>query len=94
MEFADDFNQAKSASNKADPNRNIDFGEARALWQDPDNQTLRLPYAEEPRWIIIGRLNDKLWSAIYTLRNDRVRIISVRRSRPKEEKAYAERRLK
>ena len=37
---------------------------------------------------IIGKINEKIWSAIYTIRNNIIRIISVRRARVNEEKIY------
>jgi uncharacterized DUF497 family protein len=42
----------------------------------------------EDRWILIGKKEDKLWTAIYTFRGNAVRIISVRRSREKEVDLY------
>ena len=37
----------------------------------------------------IAKLNDKHWSAIFTLRGKNIRLISVRRSRKKEIELYA-----
>ena len=42
----------------------------------------------EDRWILIGKKDDKLWTTIYTLRGNTIRIISVRRSREKEVDLY------
>ena len=42
----------------------------------------------EPRLMLIGRIGDKRWSAIFTIRDDKTRIISVRRSRTKEVERY------
>ena len=38
----------------------------------------------EPRWLVIGRMGGKHWSAVVTYREDRIRIISVRRARDEE----------
>jgi uncharacterized DUF497 family protein len=38
----------------------------------------------------IGKIGDKLWTAIFTRREDAIRIISVRRARKKETKLYAQ----
>jgi uncharacterized DUF497 family protein len=38
--------------------------------------------------MIIGRIRDRVWSAVITFRNERVRIISVRRSRDEEVALY------
>ena len=43
---------------------------------------------DEPRTMIIARLEDQYWSAIVTNRDNEIRIISVRRSRSKEVEIY------
>ena len=83
-----EFDPAKSASAKADPNRGIDFEKAQVLWLDPDRVEVPLPFAEEPRFAVIGRIGPTIWTAIVTQRGDNIRIISVRRAHPKEEKIY------
>ena len=83
-----EFDPAKSASAKADSNRGIDFEEAQVLWLDPDRVEVPLPFAEEPRLAVIGRIGPKIWTAIVTQRGENIRIISVRRAHPKEEKIY------
>jgi hypothetical protein len=40
------------------------------------------------RWVVIGKMNAKHWSAVVTRRGDNVRIISVRRSRDEEVTIY------
>jgi uncharacterized DUF497 family protein len=37
---------------------------------------------------VIGRFGNRVWSAFTTMREGRVRIISVRRAREEEEEAY------
>jgi uncharacterized DUF497 family protein len=66
----------------------IDFKAAKALWNDPDRVVIRAPYPLENRYILIGQLEDKIWTAIYTIRSSAFRIISVRRARKKEEDLY------
>jgi hypothetical protein len=39
---------------------------------------------DEPRWVVIGKLEDKRWSAVVTRRGENVRLISVRRLRDEE----------
>lgn len=84
MEFEYDPN--KSAGNLA--KHGVDFETAQRLWEDPDLLEIRLDYPTEERWISIGIMGGKHWSAIWTPRNGRTRIISVRRSRTKEVEAY------
>ena len=85
MEFEYDPN--KSALNKQ--KHGIDFIEAQALWNDSD--LLEIPaknVEDENRYLLIGKIGEKHWSAVITYRNDAVRIISVRRSRGKEVNYY------
>jgi uncharacterized DUF497 family protein len=51
---------------------------------------IQTSYPVEDRWILIGKIDSTLWTAIYTLRGNAVRIISVRRSREKEVDLYEE----
>ena len=43
---------------------------------------------DEPRWLVVGRIDGKHWSAVVTYREERVRIISVRHSRDEEVAIY------
>jgi uncharacterized protein len=83
-----EFDPEKSARTKADPNRGIDFAEARQLWNDPDRLEIPLPFSAEPRRAIVGRIRLKLWTAIVTDRHKKIRIISIRRAHKKEEELY------
>lgn len=62
--------------------------EAQLLWHD--SMLLEVPARsfDEPRYVIIGRIGDKHWSAVITYRAGRTRIISVRRSRHEEVGLY------
>ena len=84
MEF--EFDQEKSQTNQE--KHGIDFIEAQLLWFD--DMLLEIPArtTDEPRFLIIGKIGDKHWSAVVTYRQDRTRIISVRRSRKEEVEIY------
>ena len=84
MEF--EFDSQKSAANKA--KHGIDFIEAQALWDDPDLIEIPARTSDEPRFFVIGKIEGKLWSAIFTYRNEQIRLISVRRSRREEVVIY------
>lgn len=84
MEF--EFDEWKSRSNKA--KHEIDFIEAQALWEDPKLLEVPLKADDETRVLFVGRIGGKHWSAIVTYRQERVRIISVRRSRSEERELY------
>jgi len=43
---------------------------------------------DEPRYLVVGIISEKHWSGIITYRKDKIRIISVRRSRPEEVELY------
>ena len=81
-----EFDPEKSEANKV--KHGIDFVEGQALWEDPDRLQLPARTQGEPRLMLIGRLGVKHWSAIFTIRDDRTRIISIRRSRTKEVEQY------
>ncbi|MBW2603361.1 MAG: BrnT family toxin [Deltaproteobacteria bacterium] len=80
------YNNRKSKSNKK--KHGIDFFEAQALWDDPDRIVIPAETIDEPRCIVIGQINQKSWSAIVTYRNDKIRIISIRRARMEEVEIY------
>jgi uncharacterized protein len=42
----------------------------------------------EERWIAIGKSHDQIVTVIFTRRDDLIRIISARRPRPNEKRAY------
>lgn len=84
MEF--EFDKQKSRINKK--KHGIDFIEAKALWNDPDRIEIPAKTIDEKRFLIIGKISDKYWSTIITYRNEKVRIISVHRSRKEEIEIY------
>jgi len=45
-------------------------------------------WVDEPRFLVVGKIEDKHWSAVITYRGDTRRIISVRRSRTSEVEIY------
>jgi hypothetical protein len=62
----------------------IDFVQAQAIWDDVDYIEIPARTSDEPRWLVIGKINEKFWSAVITYRDESIRIISVRRSREEE----------
>lgn len=81
-----EFDPGKSKANKT--KHGIDFVQAQELWNDPDLLEIPARTSDEPRFVVIGRIGNKRRSGIITYRNDRIRFISVRRSRPEEVKLY------
>jgi uncharacterized protein len=80
MDF--EFDLEKSLTNKE--KHGIDFDEAQKLWLDVYLIEAPAKIADEPRFIAVGKINSRYWSAIYTYRNSRIRLISVRRARKQE----------
>ena len=66
----------------------IDFLDAQALWNDPDLLEIRAKSEDEPRFLVVGLIGQKHWSAVVTYRNGTIRLISVRRSRKREVELY------
>ena len=81
-----EFDEKKSVSNFN--KHGIDFVTAQELWNDPDLIEVQATSNTEPRFLLIGRIEDKYWSAVITYRGDIIRIISVRRSRKSEVELY------
>jgi uncharacterized DUF497 family protein len=76
---------------KSDANREkhgIDFAEAQLLWEDADRIEIPARTEDEVRYLVIGQIESKHWSAVINYRGSRVRIISVRRSRKEEIEIY------
>ena len=81
-----EYEKKKSFSNKK--KHGIDFEQAQELWNDPDSIVIPALTTDESRFLLIGGYDRKIWSAIFTIRNKKIRIISVRRSRKNEEEIY------
>lgn len=81
-----EFDEPKSISNLE--KHGIDFLDAQALWLDPDLVVVSARTEDEPRYLAIGIIEQKHWSAIYTPRGQAIRLISVRRSRNEEVAFY------
>ncbi|OGJ85625.1 MAG: toxin [Candidatus Raymondbacteria bacterium RifOxyA12_full_50_37] len=86
MDIEFTYDPAKSDANKT--KHGIDFEEAKALWADPDRIEIPAKTVDEPRGMVIGKIEAKIWSSIITVREGKTRIISVRRSRKNEEDLY------
>jgi uncharacterized protein len=76
-----EFDPVKSAANR--DKHGIDFVEAQGLWRVPafDQPS---PFLSEPRRLRTAKLGERFWTAVYTLRGETIRLISVRRARSGE----------
>jgi uncharacterized DUF497 family protein len=81
-----EFDERKSRINKL--KHGIDFVEAQALWFDGDLRELDGTHDSEARFLLVGMIGPRHWTAVITYRGDNVRLISVRRSRAEEVDEY------
>ena len=84
MEY--EFDQRKSEINLK--KHGIDFIGAQDLWNDPDRIEIPAKTIDEQRFLMVGKISEKYWSSVFTYRREKVRIISVRRSRKEEIDIY------
>ena len=81
-----EYDERKSNSNRL--KHGIDFVEAQALWKDPYLIEIPAITTDEARFLVIGKIEGKHWSAVITPRDRNIRIDSVRRSRAEEVAIY------
>lgn len=84
MDF--EFDPAKSDANLR--KHGIDFQVAQGLWRDPALLEIPARTSSESRFLVVGLLRGRHWSAVITYRQQTIRLISVRRSRPEEVQLY------
>jgi len=81
-----EFDVKKSKSNLE--KHGIDFETATGLWQDPQGIEIPARTEDELRFMRIAKLEGKIWSTIFTVIDQNIRIISARRARKNEEEIY------
>jgi uncharacterized DUF497 family protein len=85
-----EFDPKKSQTNKA--KHGINFQEAQGLWNDQAGIEIQLPpFKNEQRYARIAKIAEsqpEIWTAIFTLRSEKIRLVSVRRAREKEKETY------
>ena len=84
--LAVEYDEGKSRANRE--KHGLDFVQAQAIWNDPDLIEIPALTVDEPRFLVIGRIDGKHWSAVVTYRSENIRLISVRRSRSEEVAIY------
>ena len=80
-----EYDPVKSTSNRE--KHGIGFAEAQLLWtvygwEQPS------PFLGEPRVQRTALIEGRLWTAVFTVRGHRIRLISVRRARKDEVETY------
>lgn len=86
MSYEFEYDAAKSEANAA--KHGIDFVEAQELWLDGNLLMVPARSGSERRFLFIGVIGERHWSAMATDRSGKIRLISVRRSRDREVQAY------
>ena len=82
------FEWDETKSRSSEIKHGIDFESATELWNDNHRIEILTLYPIENRSILIGKINGRMWTAVFTRRGNAVRIISVRCSRKKEVNLY------
>ena len=77
-----EFDELKSGANTK--KHGIDFIQAQELWSDPYLIEIPAMTVDEPRYLVIGLIDGRHWSAVITYREANIRLISVRRARAEE----------
>ena len=90
MQF--EYDPAKSISTSR--KHGINFDQAKGLWLDSNLFILPSRFPDEPRFLAVGRIDERFFTAIFTERDDRIRLISVRRAREEELKLYEQNQQK
>jgi len=84
MEF--EYDPAKSQANRE--KHGIDFDAAQEMWRYGDLIWGPSKHPVEDRFMAIGRIKRQIWAAVYTMRQNRIRLISVRPAKRKERAIY------
>lgn len=89
MQF--DWDDAKAEINRR--KHHFAFKDAIAVCSDPNRVLVDVSRIEdgETRWKVIGRIGDRLFTAVFVMRQDVCRLISARRSNTSEERSYGAR---
>jgi uncharacterized DUF497 family protein len=67
----------------------IDFADAAEMFADPKHHIYRsLRHPDEERYVCVGIMRNILAAMIFTLRDEKIRIISVRAARRAEREIY------
>jgi uncharacterized DUF497 family protein len=89
-EDAFEWDDAKAAANYA--KHGVSFESARDVFKDAfaiEHADDRQDYGEE-RWTILGMVQNRLLLVAYTMRGEKIRIISARAAEPYERREYHE----
>ena len=78
----------KAASNAT--KHGIDFREVVQVWRDPLTLVLVVDHESEARYLLLGALDDRIVTVVFTVRMQAIRLISARYASREERRRYAE----
>ena len=84
LEF--EYDEEKNSRNRE--RHGIDFENAQKLWNTDHTLTPAREAAGEIRLFIVGRLEGKLYAAVFTMRGNVIRLISCRRADRRLQQIY------
>jgi len=70
--------------------RGLSMEMAKTAWDDPDAVEIEADDRGEPRWSLIAKVLGKVHAVIFTRRGEAIRLITIRRAHPDEERFYEE----
>ena len=70
--------------------RGLSMELAKTAWEDPKAVEIRADDRGELRWALIAKLMNKIHVVIFTRRGETIRLITMRRAHPDEERFYEE----
>lgn len=83
-----DFEYDPEKNNLNQLKHDITLEQGQKIWDDPNYALIKARTIDEKRYLAIGMIDGKCWSAIFTIREEKIRIISVRGARPEEVDIY------
>jgi uncharacterized DUF497 family protein len=78
----------KAASNAT--KHGIDFHEIVHVWRDPCALFLAVEHESEARYLLLGALDDRIVTVVFTVRKQAIRLISARYASREERRRYAQ----
>lgn len=68
----------------------IQFRDVVQVWRDPYALVLAVEHVSEARYLLIGALDDRIVTVVFTVRMQAIRLISARYASREERRRYAE----
>ncbi|MEA2028096.1 MAG: BrnT family toxin [Campylobacterota bacterium] len=87
IEYLFEWDSDKSSTNQT--KHGISFEDVKVLWSNPNALVLyERSIDDEDRYSIVGYIDERCYTGIFTFRDEKIRIISVRRCRKKEKQRF------